>query len=99
MSSVKIPTSDLSDIDKVSIKIFTSIFKTLQNATAIDSTFFVSVINLNYLIDFVNYMVQHFEEGIDKNIKRIISAILKDLFVDLNGLSNLPMISKKTQDL
>jgi hypothetical protein len=98
MSGVKIPVSDMSDIDKGNIKIFSSIFKTLQTASSIDASFFYSPLNQQYFIDFVNYLATHFEENVDKNIKRLISIIMRDIFMDLNGMSNLPQYAKRQSE-
>ena len=89
MSTVRIPTSDTSDLDKMNIRIFNTMFKVFQGAASIDSTFFVSQTNIQYFNDFINYMIQHFEENIDKNLRRVITFIMKDLFIDLSGLQDL----------
>ena len=96
MSTVRIPTSDTSDLEKINIRVFNSLFKVLLGAASIDSTFFVSQTNIQYFNDFVNYMIQHFEENIDKNLKKIIASLLKDLFIDLSGIHDLTPFGKKS---
>ena len=96
MSSVRIPNSDTSDLDKINMRIFISMFKVLQGTASIDATFFVSPTNIQYFNDIIAYIIQHFEESVDKNLKRIITVLLKDLFIDLSGLQDLSQFGKRS---
>lgn len=87
MNSVKVPEADTSDIDKNNIRIFHAVFKVLQTASEINSSFMVSERNAPYFTDFFKYLVLHFETNIDKSTKKTIANLLKALLLDFSGLS------------
>jgi hypothetical protein len=86
MSQIPIPTSDLSDIDKVNNKSFFIYFKLIYTSIEIDSTFLFSNKNHPYFNDFLKYLIAHFETNVDRNCKKVLAHIFKDMFIDFSGL-------------
>ena len=99
MNSVKIPENDTSDIEKNHIRIFQTFFRIILTSVEINCGFLVSQRNSPYFGSFIKYMISHFELNIDKNIKKSIANILKNLVIDFSGLSaspaNLALFGKK----
>ena len=90
MSSVDIPISDTSDIDKNNIKTLATFFKLIHTAVNVDPTFLFSTLNLPFFLDFLKYLMAHFEQNVDKPTKKAIAVILKEMFVDFSGLKANP---------
>eukprot|EP00347_Sterkiella_histriomuscorum_P020494 403337586 len=99
MSSVKIPESDLSDIDKNNNKVFAGFFRIILTSVEIDSTFLFSQVNAPYFNNFLSYAILHLETNIEKTTKKTVLTILKELFIDFSGLTQqqLAQFGRKSQ--
>ena len=98
MSAVKIPESDLSDIDKNNNKVFAGFFRIVLTSVEIDSTFLFSVVNAPYFNNFLSYAILHLETNIERTTKKTVLTILKELFIDFSGLTQqqLAQFGRKT---
>ncbi|CDW81505.1 exportin-t [Stylonychia lemnae] len=86
MGIAKIPQSDTSDIEKNVIRIFAGFFKLLQTSVEINPQFIYSGTNQSFFEGLISYMVTHYENNIDRNTKKTILSIFKELIIELSGL-------------
>lgn len=91
MSSVKIPESDTSDIEKNNIKIFGLIFKVFLTAAEINPLYLVTPGNLSLFPSFLQSLSLHLERSVDKVLKKTLANLIKTLFFHFSGLSAQPL--------
>lgn len=86
ITTINIPTSDVSDIDKINIKVFYSFFKLIESAIEVDASFLFSERNIPSFLDFLKYLIAHFENNIDKATKKMLTYIFKEMVIEFSGL-------------
>ena len=88
IQSIPIPKEDISEIDKVNIKV-TSLFFWLLRKSVVDYTaaYLLSKRNFPHLRPLICTLFEYLEKAVDFNTKRHTCVILKYLLLQFNGLS------------